>query len=95
MRRMDDPDRRSPHLFMHYVYVIQAIHFSDLTYVGYTTDVNDRVNTHNAGGSVYTAQYRPWKLIWHCTFEDKYKALDFEKYLKTSSGKAFLQKRFL
>jgi predicted GIY-YIG superfamily endonuclease len=80
---------------MHYIYVIQSIQFPELTYVGYTTDVDERLYTHNTGGSIYTSQHKPWKLIWHCIFENKYKALEFEKYLKTHSGRAFLHKRLI
>jgi putative endonuclease len=30
-------------------------------------------------------------LIWYCAFPDKYKALEFEKYLKSHSGRAFCE----
>jgi putative endonuclease len=31
--------------------------------------------------------------MWYCAFPDKYKALEFEKYLKSGSGRAFAKKR--
>ncbi|MDX2095626.1 MAG: GIY-YIG nuclease family protein, partial [Alphaproteobacteria bacterium] len=37
----------------------------------------------------------PWELVWYCAFPDKYKALEFEKYLKSHSGRAFANKRLL
>src|SRR5215831_9296048 len=48
---------------------------------------------HSAGRSAHTAKFKPWKLVWYCAFPDKYKALEFEKYLKSHSGRAFAKKR--
>lgn len=47
---------------MYYVYIIKSLTSPDRIYVGYTTNLEQRLETHNSGGSVYTAQYRPWKL---------------------------------
>jgi predicted GIY-YIG superfamily endonuclease len=63
--------------------------------VGYTKDIEQRLKTHNKGGSVYTKKYRPWELILSINFSDGQKAKSFEKYLKTASGKAFLRKHFV
>jgi hypothetical protein len=46
-----------------------------------------------AGKSAHTAKFKPWKLVWYCAFPDKLKALAFEKYLKSHSGRAFSKKR--
>jgi len=78
---------------MHCVYVIKSLSFSDRIYVGYTTNLKRRFETHNAGGSIYTANYKPWKLLLYLNFEDEVKAKNFERYLKTSAGKAFAKKR--
>ena len=80
---------------MYFVYLLKSINFPDQIYVGYTTDIDNRLNTHNNGGSLYTAKYKPWKLHSYFAFEDKYKALKFEEYLKSHAGKAFANKRFL
>jgi predicted GIY-YIG superfamily endonuclease len=60
---------------------------------GATADLKQRIADHNAGKSTHTAKFKPWKLIWYCAFPDKYKALAFEKYLKSHSGRAFAKKR--
>ena len=80
---------------MYYVYIISSINIPEKLYVGYTLNIKNRVQKHNEGGSVYTKDFRPWKLVFCCAFPDKTTALDFEKYLKSHSGKAFLQKRLL
>ncbi|MEM7144219.1 MAG: GIY-YIG nuclease family protein [Verrucomicrobiota bacterium] len=48
---------------------------------------------HNAGRNVSTKAFRPWKLEMYLAFSDREKALGFERYLKTASGKAFADKR--
>ena len=60
---------------------------------GATADLKRRIPEHNAGKSTHTAKFKPWKLVWYCAFPDKYKALEFEKYLKSHSGRAFAKKR--
>ena len=78
---------------MHYVYIIKSIDYPDKFYVGYTLDVQARLKAHKEGSSVYTKDYKPWVLIWHCVFESKNRAMEFEKYLKSHSGRAFASKR--
>jgi len=80
---------------MYYVYLIKSINSPETFYVGYTTKLNQRLETHNSDGSIYTANYKTWKLLLSLDFEDETKAKNFEKYLKTSAGKAFAAKRFL
>ena len=79
---------------MFYVYLIRSINFSEITYVGYTTDLKKRLQAHDAGSSIHTAKYKPWKLEIFLGFTDENKAKNFEKYLKSQSGRAFAKKRF-
>ena len=78
----------------YYVYLIQSIHQPEICYVGYTTNLKERLSTHNSGGSVYTKKDRPWKLIMCSAFKNIDCAKQFEKYLKSQSGRAFAKKRF-
>src|ERR1700683_1157459 len=80
---------------MWYVYILRSINFPKQEYVGTTADLKRRLPEHNAGKSTHTAKFRPWELVWYCAFPDKYKALEFEKYLKSHSGRAFAKKRLL
>ncbi len=79
---------------MHYVYLIRSIAHPDKVYIGNTTNLKQRLETHNSGGSKYTMPYRPWELIVFLGFKDKLKATAFEKYLKSGSGSSFAKKRF-
>jgi predicted GIY-YIG superfamily endonuclease len=78
---------------MYYVYIIKSQKIPEKFYAGYTLDITSRLEVHNNGGSVYTADHKPWELVWHCSFNDKMKAIEFERYLKSHSGRAFMQKR--
>jgi len=80
---------------MYYVYILQSLVEKDCIYAGYTTDLKQRLKTHNSGGSQHTAKYKPWKIIVYLEFENETCAKAFEKYLKSSSGRAFIKKRFL
>ena len=72
---------------------LRSIEFPDQEYVGATENLKRRIPEHNAGKSSHAAKYKPWKLIWYCAFPDKHKALAFEAYLKSHSGRAFSKKR--
>lgn len=80
-----------PH--MHYVYLLRSESDPRQSYVGYTADLRARLATHQAGGSSHTSKYRPWRLVTYLAFSTKTRALDFEAYLKSHSGKAFAAKR--
>jgi len=79
---------------MFYVYLIQSKNFPEQRYVGFSADLKERLQTHNAGGSIHTSKYKPWKLISYHAFANKRRAQEFEHYLKSGSGKAFANKRF-
>lgn len=80
---------------MYYVYILRSINYSDQIYVGCTQDLKKRLSNHNAGTTPHTAKYKPWQLEMYLAFENKDKAIDFERYLKSHSGRAFRDKRFL
>ncbi len=74
---------------MWYVYLLRSRSHSTETYVGMTQDLRRRLAEHNAGKSPHTSKYRPWRLASYLAFPEKSKAMRFEEYLKTGSGRAF------
>jgi len=79
---------------MKYVYLIQSIPFPEQRYVGITSNLNDRIKSHNEGRSKHTSKFKPWRIVACIAFSSESKAIDFERYLKTGSGRAFANKRF-
>jgi len=78
---------------MWFVYILKCADNS--YYTGCTSDLDDRINRHLKGENTYTKERLPVSLVYYSAFMDKYKAYEFEKYLKSGSGKAFAKKRFL
>ena len=79
---------------MYYVYMLKSVGFEDRYYTGFTEDIEKRLDCHNAGSVSHTSKYRPWKILSYVVFDDKQKAYDFERYLKSHSGRAFAAKHF-
>lgn len=75
------------------VYILKC---SDGTYyTGCTSDIIDRLTHHNNGHVKYTSSRLPVDFIATLNFKDKYRAYDFETYLKSGSGKACMNKRLI
>ena len=78
-----------------FVYVIQSVSDPRRYYAGLTTNVSQRLDVHNSGGSQHTRQYRPCRLVVSLEFGSEASATAFEKYLKTGSGRAFAKRHFV
>lgn len=78
---------------MQYVYILKCN--DGATYTGCTEDLKARFERHSKGYVLSTKSRLPVELIFYCAFKDKYKAFEFEKYLKSGSGRAFMAKRFV
>jgi predicted GIY-YIG superfamily endonuclease len=76
-----------------YVYILQSISDPERFYVGLTDDLSLRLRKHNNGGVPHTMKHRPWKIKTAVAFTDRERAADFERYLKSASGRAFAKKR--
>jgi putative endonuclease len=60
-------------------------------YVGLSEDVARRLEQHNAGGSKWTAKYRPWRLLWTSERLSLGDARRLENRLKRQKGGIGLQ----
>jgi len=77
---------------MYYVYILKSSK-SGILYYGYTDNLKRRLEEHNNGKSKFTKGHLPWILVFYAAFADKQKAKNFELYIKSGSGKAFVYKR--
>jgi putative endonuclease len=64
-------------------------------YTGCTSDLEDRMRRHRGGEVLSTKNRLPVTLITYIVFSEKQKAYDFEKYLKSGSGRAVMNKRLV
>lgn len=78
-----------------FVYVLRSGSDPTRYYVGLTSDVARRLETHNSGGSRHTVANRPWHLVVAVEFSNENSAALFERYLKTGSGRAFAKRHFV
>ena len=74
-----------------YVYVLRSINF-ERNYVGFTTNVSQRLVDHNSGRTKSTKPYRPWKVIFFEKFSTKAEALGREIFLKSGQGRDYIKK---
>jgi predicted GIY-YIG superfamily endonuclease len=77
---------------MHYVYSLKC---KDGYYVGCTDDLKKRMERHLKGYVPATINRRPLELKFYFAIDNKYKAFEFEKYLKSGSGRAFINKHLI
>jgi predicted GIY-YIG superfamily endonuclease len=58
-----------------------------------TEDLHARLAKKNAGEVPHTSKFRPWRIKTAIAFTDPGRAVAFERYLKSASGRAFAAKR--
>jgi predicted GIY-YIG superfamily endonuclease len=78
---------------MKFVYILQSVVDAERFYTGITDDLEARLSKHNAGDVTHTAKHRPWRIRTYVAFSDEHRALAFERYLKSGSGRAFAKTR--
>ncbi|OGG17666.1 hypothetical protein A2721_03100 [Candidatus Gottesmanbacteria bacterium RIFCSPHIGHO2_01_FULL_47_48] len=78
---------------VHYVYILRLSDGS--YYIGFSTDLKQRIESHAWGEAESTKNFLPVKLVFYAAFSTQQLATKFEKYLKSSSGFAFRNKRLV
>jgi predicted GIY-YIG superfamily endonuclease len=76
----------------HCVYTLQSLSQPNQIYTGQTENLQNRLNDHNAGKVPHTSKFRPWVIRSATAFKDKSRAMAYERYSKTGSGRAFLHR---
>ena len=77
-----------------FVYGLRSMADQTRYYTGVTSNVSARIEWHNAGRCDHTAKFRPWELVVALEFGNEERALAFERYLKSGSGRAFAKRHF-
>ena len=66
----------------YYVYMLKSTNKNNVTYVGYTKNLQNRIRLHNTGKGAKFTRGRKWKLIYKEKHETKSKAISREYYIK-------------
>ena len=72
-----------------YVYILQSEIEPEHFYTGLTQDLQKRLRAHNSGRIHHSSKSKPWRLKTYIAFSDRSRAAQFERYLKSASGRAF------
>ena len=80
---------------MYPVYLLKSRSHLRQPYIGSTCALRQRLKQHNEGRSPHPAKFRPWTLLAYLAFADEKTAVAFERYLKSGSGRAFINRDFL
>jgi putative endonuclease len=72
------------------VYILFSAH-ANKHYTGFTSNLEQRLLSHNELGIDWTAGYRPWKLIYTKDFDNKSEVIAYEKWLKKCVGRDFIK----
>jgi putative endonuclease len=75
---------------MYFVYVLRS-EATGRHYVGYTSDLTQRLGQHNSGITKSTRNRGPWKLIHQESFPARADGMRREKFLKTGQGREELK----
>ena len=73
---------------MFYVYILQS-GVDESFYIGFTENLEKRLNQHNNGESSYTSRKIPWKLVYFEEYNTKTDAIKRERFLKAQKNKVF------
>jgi putative endonuclease len=77
---------------MYYVYVLYSVDY-DKTYVGFTTDLEARLLSHNhVNNKGWTKKYQAWEILYSEEFSNKASAMEREKELKTGKGRDYIKR---
>jgi len=79
---------------MYYCYILKSLKDGSY-YIGSTENLKNRLLKHNRKEVPYSSTKAPFEPVWYGAFKTKKLAIDFERYLKSSSGFAFRNKRLI
>ena len=65
---------------MYYVYLLKSLDSDDI-YLGYSQDVQRRLDEHNARGNASTKHHQ-WQLVYYEAYASEFDARDRERRLK-------------
>ena len=62
-------------------------------YIGYTSNLKERIMQHNSGKTISTKRKLPWRILYYEVSFYIEDAIAREKYLKSGMGRRYLKNR--
>ena len=75
---------------MYTVYVLRSL-VNGRMYIGYSEDLEERLNSHNSGKVRSTKAYKPYSVAYKEEYENKTEARKRELFLKSGKGREFIK----
>ena len=75
---------------MYTVYVLYSPSYKK-HYVGFTSNLEARMTSHNELGSDWTSRFRSWEILHTEMFSEKSEAMKRERWLKSCVGRDFIK----
>jgi len=75
----------------YYVYVLELC--DGRKYIGQTNNLERRIEEHRSGRSRFTRKYGVKRILYSESYTTRSEAMHREKYLKSSTGRAWLKKK--
>ncbi|OGD53450.1 excinuclease ABC subunit C [Candidatus Beckwithbacteria bacterium RBG_13_35_6] len=79
---------------MYFVYILLSLKDNNL-YIGFTSNLKQRLYQHAQGQVISTKYRKPIKLLYYEAFINKVDAKKRERFLKSGSGLRFLKKQLV
>ena len=78
----------------YYVYILHS-EKNGRYYIGYTGDIETRLDKHNFGSTKSTKSGIPWKMVYYEIFKDKKEAIQREKSIKRMKSRKYIESLIL
>ena len=80
----------------YYVYMLKSVNKDNITYVGYTNNLSNRIELHNSGKGAKFTRGRKWKLIFKKKYKTKSEAMKAEiEFKKNISFRNRVKNKFI
>jgi len=75
---------------MYWIYIMKSLS-TGRYYVGYTGNLEDRLQRHNEGRSVSTKAAGPWRCVYTEEFKGRAEAIRREKEIKNKKKRGYIE----
>jgi len=72
------------------VYILQSKKDNSY-YIGYSSDIESRIQEHNYESTGYTSKKRPWVIVYIEEFEFKKDAIARERHIKKQKNRKYIR----